>query len=78
MLYILETRGLTSTSPTKTPFPQGLKLTVDQGELIEDPEIYRRLIGKLLYLNITRNSKGSPKSLFLSWLICHNRQLTAV
>ncbi|XP_074282588.1 uncharacterized protein LOC141607127 [Silene latifolia] len=33
---------------------RGLKLSTDQGEHIPDPERYRRLIGRLLYLNLTR------------------------
>ncbi|RVW26427.1 Retrovirus-related Pol polyprotein from transposon RE1 [Vitis vinifera] len=36
------------------PMDPNLKLSQDDGDLIEDPTSYRRLIGKLLYLNITR------------------------
>uniref|UniRef100_A0A803NEP2 Retrovirus-related Pol polyprotein from transposon TNT 1-94-like beta-barrel domain-containing protein n=1 Tax=Chenopodium quinoa TaxID=63459 RepID=A0A803NEP2_CHEQI len=38
------------------PFPmsKGLRLNMDNGDLLGDPEVYRRLIGKLLYLNMSR------------------------
>ncbi|KAK9690340.1 hypothetical protein RND81_09G121100 [Saponaria officinalis] len=36
------------------PLPRGLKLSLTDGELLPDPEVYRRLIGRLLYLNLTR------------------------
>lgn len=37
-----------------TPLPPGLTLSKYDGELLEDPEPYRRLVGQLLYLNLTR------------------------
>ncbi|KAK9667940.1 hypothetical protein RND81_13G022200 [Saponaria officinalis] len=36
------------------PLPRGMKLSLEDGELLPDPELYRRLIGRLLYLNLTR------------------------
>ncbi|XP_021763640.1 uncharacterized protein LOC110728272 [Chenopodium quinoa] len=54
ILDILKSTGMEGCKPTKFPFPKGIKLSIEQGELIEDPEIYRRIVGKLLYLNLTR------------------------
>ncbi|KAL5542134.1 hypothetical protein UlMin_009844 [Ulmus minor] len=42
------------TKPINTPMEVNLKLSKDEGDLLEDPASYRRLIGKLLYLTITR------------------------
>ncbi|CAH9127826.1 unnamed protein product [Cuscuta epithymum] len=39
---------------TEFPLPRGLKLSIDQGDLLDQPEVYRRIIGRLLYLNVTR------------------------
>lgn len=36
------------------PLPTELKLRLDEGELLNDVERYRRLIGRLLYLSLTR------------------------
>ncbi|KAL8143115.1 hypothetical protein V2J09_016147 [Rumex salicifolius] len=38
----------------KFPLQKQLKLSIDQGELLEDLEIYKRLVDRLLYLNLTR------------------------
>ena len=40
--------------PVDTPMDPNVKLVPDQGELIRDPGRYRRLVGKLNYLTITR------------------------
>ena len=39
--------------PVDTPMDPNVKLVPSQGELIRDPERYRRLVGKLNYLTIT-------------------------
>ncbi|XP_073112313.1 uncharacterized protein [Elaeis guineensis] len=46
--------GMIGIKPTKFPMQQHLKLTVDDGKLLDDPGPYRRLLGRLIYLTITR------------------------
>lgn len=46
--------GLKYSTPTSFPFPKEMKLSNDYEDLIEDPKVYRRLIGRLLYLNLSR------------------------
>jgi len=53
-LDILEETRLTNTKSIDSPMDSNQKLTRDQGELFSDPERYRRLVGKLIYLTITR------------------------
>jgi len=40
--------------PARFPLPKGLNLTVDTGALLPDPNVYRRLVGRLLFLTLTR------------------------
>ena len=54
VLDLLKDAGLTAAKPTSFPLPQNLKLSLDKGNLISDPESYRRLVGRLLYLSMTR------------------------
>ena len=52
MLDLLSEIGKLATKPCHSPMAQSLHLT-REGELFEDPERYRRLVGKLNYLIIT-------------------------
>lgn len=45
--------GLMEATPTLSPLSYGLDLTME-GTHISDPETYRRIIGKLLYLGFAR------------------------
>ncbi|XP_042974892.1 uncharacterized mitochondrial protein AtMg00810-like [Carya illinoinensis] len=53
-LDILDDAGLTGCKPSFIPMDPKLKLTKDEGQLLHDPLEFRRLIGRLLYLTITR------------------------
>jgi hypothetical protein len=51
---LLEETGLLGARPVDTPMGPNQKLVNDEGELFEYPSRYRRLVGKLNYLTITR------------------------
>jgi len=54
ILDILADTGLTTTKPAKFPMAKGLKLSTETGDLLAAPETYRRIVGILLYLTLTR------------------------
>ena len=54
VLDLLEETGLLGAKPAETPMEPNVKLSSDTGEVFEDPGRYRRLVGKLNYLTITR------------------------
>ncbi|XP_019157728.1 PREDICTED: uncharacterized protein LOC109154379 [Ipomoea nil] len=53
-LEILQENGFLDAKLAKTPCTPGSKVTSSEGILIDNPESYRRLVGKLLYLTNTR------------------------
>ncbi|XP_023634287.1 uncharacterized protein LOC111829425 [Capsella rubella] len=53
-LDIINECGLLGGRPVCTPMLENHKLEVDQGEYFDTPEQYRRLVGRLVYLTITR------------------------
>jgi len=54
-LDLLADSGLINSKPVSTPLDPSIKLHNDSSPLYEDISSYRRLIGRLLYLNITRS-----------------------
>ena len=53
VLDLLSKTGKLGAKPCSSPMAPGVHLT-KEGELFEDPEKYRRLVGKLNYLTVTR------------------------
>lgn len=53
ILDLLTETGLLGCKPASIPMDPSVKLSSEGGDLIENPEVYRRLIGKLLYLTFT-------------------------
>ena len=53
-LQLVSDFGYLGCKPIKIPMESNLKLSQEEGDLLDDPTVYRRLIGKLLYLTITR------------------------
>lgn len=53
-LDILQDSGLIGARPDKFPMEQNLKPTPKDGVLLENPTKYRRLVGRLIYLTVTR------------------------
>ena len=40
--------------PVSTPMDPNVKLTSESGDLLENPSMYQRLVGRLIYLTNTR------------------------
>ena len=59
-LQLLSDIGFLSCKAVSTPMEANLKLSQDDSELIEDTSLYRRMIGKLIYLTITRPDSSYP------------------
>uniref|UniRef100_A0A6N2LVW3 Reverse transcriptase Ty1/copia-type domain-containing protein n=1 Tax=Salix viminalis TaxID=40686 RepID=A0A6N2LVW3_SALVM len=53
-LEILEDSGFLGVKPSQSPLEQNISLTQFDGELLEDRSICRRLVGRMIYLTITR------------------------
>lgn len=50
----LEEGSVLNNTPYKLPMDPNIKLQADAGTHLTDLEVYRRIIGKLIYLRVTR------------------------
>jgi len=46
--------GMTGCKPISIPLEQNVKLSADEGDLVKDTTMYRRIVGNLIYMTITR------------------------
>jgi len=53
-LSLLEDTGFLDCKPSSLPMDPNLKLNMLSGDLLPDPSMYRRLLGRLMYLTISR------------------------
>uniref|UniRef100_A0A2N9ED05 Integrase catalytic domain-containing protein n=1 Tax=Fagus sylvatica TaxID=28930 RepID=A0A2N9ED05_FAGSY len=53
-LDLLQDTGMLGCRPASTPMDPNLKLSVESGELLSNPSMYQRLVGRLIYLTNTR------------------------
>jgi hypothetical protein len=51
---LVQLAGLTNTTSIDTPMELNMKYHRDEGELLDDPTTYQKLVGSLIYLTITR------------------------
>ncbi|XP_057986686.1 uncharacterized mitochondrial protein AtMg00810-like [Hevea brasiliensis] len=54
-LDVISEVGLLGCKPAKTPLEQNHKLALTESDDVDDPAQYRRLVGRLIYLIITRS-----------------------
>lgn len=53
-LELLSSADMLAFKPSSVPMIPNMKLSKEDGDLIPDKELYRRLVGKLMYLTVTR------------------------
>lgn len=46
--------GMLGCKPIETPIENNVKLSINQGEELSDPTMYRQIVGSLIYLTLTR------------------------
>lgn len=69
-LDIVADTWLINYKEAKFPFPKGIKFSTDEGKIMQDDEQYRRLIGRLLYLNLSRLDLSYHMQQFSQFISC--------
>ncbi|MCO5604914.1 hypothetical protein L7F22_059089 [Adiantum nelumboides] len=53
MGWMLMKYGMADCKPISTPLNQNLKLRINEGEVLDDATMYRRIVGSLIYITIS-------------------------
>jgi hypothetical protein len=62
--------GMTGCKPILIPLEQNVKLSADERILVEDTTMYKRIVGSLIYMTITRpNLNYAVGVVYESWII---------
>ncbi|XP_071687751.1 uncharacterized mitochondrial protein AtMg00810-like [Rutidosis leptorrhynchoides] len=67
-LDVLSDSGMINAKTCETPMIPSIKLKTDEGELLMNLEKYRRIVGKLSYLTLTRPDIAFPVSVVSQFL----------
>ena len=51
---LIQLAGFTNATTVDTPMEVNVRLRRDEGVLLQDPTLYRKLVGSLIYLTITK------------------------
>ena len=54
VLDMLKKYGMTTCKPIATPMEENIKLGDDVGDVLEDPTMYMKIVGSLIYATLTR------------------------
>ena len=54
VLDMLKKYGMMACKPVATPMEENAKLRANLGEFLEDPKMYRKIVGSLIYETLTR------------------------
>ncbi|RDX83513.1 hypothetical protein CR513_35559, partial [Mucuna pruriens] len=50
---LVQLAGLTNSTPIDTPFEVNVKYRQEEGDILDDPTLYHKLVGNLIYVTIT-------------------------
>ena len=68
VMDLIQEFDLVHSRPVRLPVDTKLKLTASSGTILSHPDKYRRLVGKLLYLTLTRPDVNYPVQLLSQFL----------
>lgn len=72
-LDIVSEAGLLGAKPASFPMGQNHRLALVKGEVMDDPEQYRQLVGRQIYLTITRPELSYCVHVLTQFMQCPQR-----